>query len=108
MKLDRNANADGKGKYAIINLRLIIGNPQTPQELAAAILVNPESVEFGRVGSPDEFWVIKLKDRYAGPALERYAESVLRDKYGDREYADEILELANRSGQAHPLCKRPD
>lgn len=69
MKLDRNINPSGKGKYALINLRKIPGAPRTAEELAASILANPECVEFGMVGSPDEFWVIKLKDRYAGRAL---------------------------------------
>ena len=108
MKLDRNINRTGKGKYALINLRKIPGDPDTPQRLAASILEHPECVEFGSVGSPDEFWLIKLKDRYAGDALMCYANSVNRDPTGDKEYAREVMALANRSGTAHPLCKRPD
>lgn len=108
MKLDRNINQSGKGKYALINLRKIPSDPRTPEDLAAAILANPECVEFGMVGSPDEFWVIKLKDRYANRALVGYAKAIDLDAEGDQEYALEVSQLANRSGLAHPNCKRPD
>lgn len=108
MKLDRNINESGKGKYALINLRKIPSDPRTAEELAAAIIANPECVEFGMVGSPDEFWVIKLKDRYASRALIGYAKAVDLDPEGDEEYGCEVERLANRSGLAHPLCKRPD
>jgi hypothetical protein len=36
--------------------------------MAAAILVNPEFVQFGIVGELDEFWLIKVKDKYAAAA----------------------------------------
>ena len=32
MKLDRNINESGKGKYALINLRKIPSDPRTPEE----------------------------------------------------------------------------
>ncbi len=105
MQLDRNLNPDGKGKYALINLRKIPGFPKTPQELAAAILANPECVEFGEPGTPNEFWLIKLKDRHARPALEAYADSA---RETDPEFAVVVQELADRSGDRHVLCKEPD
>ena len=108
MKLDRNLNQSGKDKYALINLRKITSDPRTPQDLAAAILANPEAVEFGAVGSPDEFWLIKLKDLYAGAALDGYANAIAVDPAGDAEYEIDVRLLANRSGKLHPLCKRPD
>lgn len=108
MKLDREINPSGKGKYALINMRKIPTDPRTPQELAAAILANPECVEFGEVGSPDEFWVIKLKDKYARRALCAYAKAVDLDAGGDQEYSQVVQSLANRSGRFHPLCKMPD
>jgi hypothetical protein len=108
MKLDRNLNPSGKGKYALINLRKVSSDPRTPQDLADAILANPEAVEFGAVGSPEEFWPIKLKDLYAADALRAYADAIDVDPQGDDEYAFEVRELARRSGKAHPLCKRPD
>ena len=108
MNLDRNINESGKGKYALINLRKIPSDPRTPEELATAILLNPECVEFGMVGDPDEFFVIKLKDRFSRAALSAYARVVELDTEGDKEYLVDLLDLADRSGSAHPLCKRPD
>ena len=105
MQLDRNLNPDGKGKYALINLRKIEGCPRTPLELAAAILAHPDCVEWGCVGAPDEFWLIKLKDRFAQGALRAYADEA---QESDPEYAQAVLELAQRSGPDSPFCKTPD
>jgi len=105
MQLDRNLNPTGKGKYAVINLRKLPGDPRTAAELVAAILANPECVEFGAVGQPDEFWLLKLKDKYAKPALEAYAAAV---GYEDPEYADAVWELSRRAGKSSPFCKNPD
>lgn len=105
MKLDRNLNPTGKGKYALINMRKIDGDPRTPEELAAAILAHPEAVEWGETGGDNEFWLIKLKDQYAQAALVAYAEAAAAD---DIEFAAEVERLAMRAGPDHPLCKRPD
>lgn len=105
MKLDRNINPSGKGKYALINLRKIPGDPRTPQDLAAAILANPECVEFGQVGTESEFWLLKLKDAYAIPALTGYAQAAQAD---DDEYAGQVAEMIGRAGSNSPFCKKPD
>ena len=63
MKLDRNVNPDGKGKYALINLRT-------------------NQVQWG---DGDQFFVIKYKDEFAAPALRAYADAVkakVADHYG--------------------------
>jgi hypothetical protein len=86
MKLDRNVNANGQGKYALINLRT-------------------NQVEWGCKGDKDEFFVIKLRDKNARIALLAYADSVACD---DKEFASEIRELAARSGSGSPYCKKPD
>lgn len=86
MELLRNSNPNGLGKYAVINL-------QTNQ------------VEWGLPGDPNEFFVIKLKDRYAQSALLAYADAALAD---DPQYAQAVRELASRAGPSHPLCKTPD
>lgn len=86
MKLDRNVNLFGKGKYALLNLRT-------------------NKIEWGRPGSEDEFFAIKLKDRHARVALIAYANSV---KASDPEFAEEVSELANRAGVNSPFCKEPD
>lgn len=54
MKLDRNINPCGRGKYALINLRT-------------------NQVQWG---GDDQFFVIKYKDQFAGPALAAYAKAV--------------------------------
>lgn len=55
MKLDRNVNQDGRGKYALINLRT-------------------NKVEWGGDGG-DQFFVLKYKDIFAAPALQAYAKA---------------------------------
>lgn len=87
MRLLRNVTADGKGKYAIINWR-------------------KNTVEFGLPNTEEEFFVIKLKDRFALPALLAYAKAVRED--GDYEYAADIIALANRAGSNSLWCKWPD
>lgn len=105
MKLDRNLNPGGKGKYALINLRKIVGDPRTAQEMAAAIVANPDALQLGVVGEPDEFWLIKLKDKYAAAALQAYADAAQAD---DPEYANQVREMVQRSGQNSPFCQTPD
>jgi hypothetical protein len=77
MRLVRNTSEDGRCKYAIIDNR------------------TGEKVE-GRVGDPEEFFVLKLKDIHTAEALRAYAASVMRIS-GDAEYANEVIELAKRS-----------
>ena len=85
MKLDQNINYDGKGKYALINLRT-------------------NQVHWGKPHSEHEFFVIKLKDKYASAALFAYACAAEAD---DPEYAAEVRNLAQRSHN-HPYAKQPD
>lgn len=105
MRMDRNINKSGKGKYAIVNMRKIKGDPRTPQALAKAILANPECVDFGCTHTEQEFFLIRLKDRHAQPALLAYAKSIKRT---DPEFSLEVLELATRSGPGSRFCKEPD
>lgn len=119
MKLDRNVNPDGAqpagetsrlpngGKYALVNLRKLPGGqPRTAADLAALILAHPDCVEFGAAGGDGEFFVVKLKDRYAEPALFAYAGAARAND--DGEFAADVEEMARRSGARHPLCRRPD
>jgi hypothetical protein len=86
MRLDRNENNDGKGKYAIINLRTNV-------------------VEHGRVGDPDEFFVMKLRDKHSKAALLAYAESIQKDDY---EFALDVFELASRAGVDSPHHRKSE
>ncbi len=106
MKLDRNINDDGLGKYALINLRKLKGERWTPVVARALdTLCDAGVLEWGRVGDPDEFFLIKLKDQYAANALLSYQAAAYKD---DPEWAEEVKKMALRSGPYHPLCKNPD
>ena len=114
MRMDRNENADGCGKYAVVNLRrlnALCGVGETsrrwPPDIVAAMrtLEKAGVLEWGAVGQPDEFFLVKLKDKHAQAALGAYAWSVSAD---DPEFGREVAALASRSGPGHPLCKAPD
>lgn len=94
MKLDRNINPDGKGKYALLNLR-------------------KNTVEWG---DQTQFFVIKYSDAFAAPALQAYADAVfdraekeenpaVRDSL--MEYAEEI-EREAKAAANWPKKKLPD
>jgi hypothetical protein len=85
MRLVRNTSEDGRCKYAIIDNR------------------TGEKVE-AKVGDPEEFFVLKLKDEFAVPALLAYADAA-RDF--DPEYAAEVEAMAYRA-EVMPNRKRPD
>jgi len=84
MKLDKNENENGRGKYALINLRT-------------------NKIEWGD-NEEDEFFVIKLKDVNAGPALREYAKSI---REFDEEFADEVILLAEKA-EKHPTTRQPN
>ena len=104
MKLDRNTG-DGRGKYAIINLRKCPERYFACDPTGKFLLIPLDAVEWGET-PVDEFFVIKLKDKYAPQGLLGYAEAAFDD--GETEYAEEVFTLARHAGPAHPLCKKPD
>ena len=117
MKLDRNVNGNGSGKYGLVNNRRLAqirawdgGDgeilDQQAVEDAINLLTRAKVIEWGYHGTPEEFFVVKLKDRYSRVALHAYADEAHRD--GNAEYAEQVHELAARSGVHHPYCKRPD
>jgi hypothetical protein len=87
MKLDRNLNPDGKGKYELRNLR------------------TGEIITDCGEGEEHEFFVIMLKDRHALPALASYAASIF---HTDPEFAAEVRELCKRAGKDSKWCAEPD
>lgn len=93
MKLDRNIHADGRGKYALINLRQ--GGKGMPGR---------EVTDCGP-GEEHEYFVIMLKDRHAQAALDAYADSIGKT---DPEFAAEVRDLADRSGERSLFCQDPD
>ncbi len=99
MKLDRNITNPKRGKYALIKLRDCV-----PVRSAEGITFPVEAVDFGDTEDTD-FFVIRLKDKYASVALRAYALAAGQD--GQTEYADEIHLLADQS-LFHPNRKLPD
>ena len=118
MKLDRNIEGnEGRGKYALLNLRKMPpgytyfgamkpGFIPTGIYNALRTLENAGILDWGVTKSESEFFVIRLKDRYAGLALFAYAKAALDD--GNKEWGEEVRALAVRAGPVHPNCKRPD
>ncbi len=106
MKLDRNITP-GRGKYALIKLRESdLSKEEVDDAIAhnhAIIEVEPEAIDFGDTEDSD-FFVIRLKDKYAAQALFAYASAAAED---DLEYGREIQKLAVIA-RNHPSKKRPD
>lgn len=107
MKLDRNINPNGRGKYAVINRRKLddFDNEQIDRkagERTLAITLPGDAVDIGDKAD-SEFFLIRLKDKYAGPALRAYEQAARAD---DPEYADEIGQLA-LTAETHPSKKTP-
>lgn len=115
MKLDRNISSDGRGKYALVRLRTIEPGSEADQLLRR--LDQLGVLDWGVVGQPDEFFIVKLRDRYATDALKAYAEAVRRDaelaKSDDEhrekmEWAIAVMSMLWRAGLKSPFCKHPD
>ncbi len=115
MKLDRNINGNGRGKYALLKLRKLdeFTQPDDPfqqvaPKIAEAIKTLEEAgiLDWGFAGTEAEFMLIRLKDRYAQKALQAYATAAHVD--GETEFAAEIHDMARRSGPDSPWCQKPD
>ncbi len=109
MQLDRDINPDGKGKYALIKLRDLPTDDTSIESIIQALLEKPihvdEAIDLGLKGSDSEFFVIRLKDKFAPAALRAYANEAL--SHGHVEYSEEILRMAERA-ENHPNRKEPD
>jgi hypothetical protein len=115
MKMDRNINGDGKGKYAVVRLRNI-----SPGDEAHKLLKRLEKLghlDWGIVGQPDEFFLVKLRDKYAASAIRGYADAVLADSQQEpdpqrsrdkAQWAMQVQTMLARAGSLNPFCKEPD
>jgi len=105
MQLDRNLPSNsGRGKYALLKLRML--NRNDPKMISAIEYLEQAGVlDWGDLGTDSEFFVIRLKDRYAQEALYGYANEA---RPADPEWADEVTEMAKRAGPANQWCKYPD
>lgn len=114
MKLTRNTTPDGRGKYALVRLdKLRIAQAGDGSltlldlsriEHALYLLEKARLLEYGQPSTPEEFFVIKLKDKHADFTLRAYAASVASD---DKEFAEDVRELSSRAAN-HPNQKQPD
>lgn len=105
MKLDRNINADGSGKYALLKLRVMRASMTPEIYTAVKVLEDAGILDWGNTVD-SEFMLIRLKDENAEAALSAYGISATMR--GDPEYGQEIEEMARRAGPNHPNCKKPD
>lgn len=114
MKLDRNINPDGRGKYALIQMRELTDEYVRDLRISAgnggiSIRIPGSAVRLGNESPGDMFFVLKYKDKYAASALNAYARAVMEDAImlasGDPvrdeliEYAVEIAHEATRAQQ---------
>ncbi len=113
MQLDRNLpDNDGRGKYALLLLRKLDDCRrgtfrELPKDMEAALklLTDEGIIDLGISLTDQEFFVIRLKDRFAQDALDAYAHAAVEV---DPEWSEEVRALARRAGPANPWCKYPD
>lgn len=102
MKLDRNENLNGKGKYALVRLRNIHEGDEAFELLQRLHALG--HLDWGYRGAEDEFFVIKLRDKYAPKALNAYGKAAFED---DQEWGSQVMAMASRAEQS-PFKKSPD
>ncbi len=113
MKLDRNLPDNGKrGKYALLLMRklddLRTGTfGELPEGIrdALQVLIDEKLIDWGDAGTESEFFVIRLKDRFAREALFGYSHAALDV---DPEWSEEVYRLGRRAGPSSRWCKDPD
>ncbi len=122
MKLDRNINKNGRGKYALINRRKLSDSQNDCLDLAAGhpelcATIQGHAIE---TGSESDYFVIKFTDRFAEEALRAYASEVRAQarsamntslaRHEWMEYADEVQDLAERARELKRggMSKLPD
>lgn len=87
MKLDRNTNRGGHGKYALVNMRKLLpildasqGTAKDTSVIEAFMLLVREGiVTLGTESPGDQFFVMKYKDKFTAPALHAYALQVMSE-----------------------------
>lgn len=119
MKLDRNTNRGGRGKYALVNMRKMIpildasqGTQEDTDKIEAfMLLVRTGIITLGNEFPDEQFFVMKYKDKFTAPALHTYAIMVHSEAFKTNnpdlfEYAEQMF---NEAKEAEKLGKRiPD
>jgi predicted transcriptional regulator len=127
MKLERNINGTGRGKYGLIKTRRLAEiddaaehqrrnvtgitdmRNQERVRYAISILEDAGVIEWGEPGTEGEFFVIKLRDLHARAALTAYCDDIAKDSpHHDVEYQKDVRQLSFRAGPDSPFCKKPD
>lgn len=109
MKLDRNITTPRRGKYAIVKLRNInqpihgVDVSKLEINTALEVLEKAGILDYGNTIDTD-FFLIRLKDKYAFEALKAYAIAAASD---DIEYANQIFELSEIA-MNHTSKRKPD
>jgi hypothetical protein len=95
MRLDRNITTPRRGKYALIKLREHDISEAVRQPGIEGVMVSASAIDLGDTAESD-FFVIRLRDKYAANALHAYSASCRAD---DPEFSREVLELANKAAR---------
>ncbi len=116
MKLDRNINNNGRGKYALLRLREWPHGYSPECQHAFDLLNKAGAIDFGNSDETD-FFLIRLKDRFSGPALRAYATAISAhitqldvddpQRIELVEYHHDIIRLAE-SAHSNPNQRTPD
>lgn len=101
MRLDRNITSPRRGKYALIKLRVDDVTPRLKIPNLVTVAVAVEAIDLGDTHESD-FFVIRLRDKYAANALHAYSASCRAD---DPEFSREVLDLANKAAAMHSKQK---
>lgn len=116
MKLDRQIPENaGRGKYALVRMRdvsriLREGSPPAKQMInnALNVLLSAGVLDYGEANTPGEFFVIRLRDKFARAALGSYGINAIDEGGEFAEFGQEVLKLADRAGAKSPFSKLPD
>jgi len=87
MRLDRNVNPDGTGKYALVKMRevnrLRNQSGQLPDDVTKAFMVleSRNIMLYGDESDGDQFFVMKYKDKFTALALFAYARAAMEEAH---------------------------
>ncbi len=110
MRLDRNDDYGGLGKYSLINNRMLRAMQGVVDKCCwqqiSDVLDNLRKAGVLQEGTTDDeaFFVMKVKDIYAGPALMAYAAAAQVGR--EYEYARDVAHLAV-TAFFHPKSQKP-
>jgi hypothetical protein len=99
MILDRNINANGRGKYALILVRTLDGyRKENPVWDAIKLLEKEGIIRWGNESPDKRFFVLGYGDQVYGVQLKEYARRLnLRQTFADRNRRQESFPARVRS-----------